>query len=283
MGRDEVIFVLGIVVLAAAMLLSGHAFLPGLAAGVVAFTLLWLVSLALRNASIVDIAWGPGFVIVGAAYLALAQSTTARGLLVMALVTVWALRLAIYIGRRNIGHGEDHRYAKWRSEAGGSFWWRSYFKVFLLQAVVLWVVSSPLLLATLPGGASALGPLDVIGLTLWLVGFLFEAVSDWQMSRFKADPANKGQVMSSGLWGLSRHPNYFGEAVLWWGIGLLALPTGGWLALGGPALMMFTLMRVSGVTLLDRAMVERRPGYAEYIRSTPAFFPVRIGRRTAEA
>lgn len=284
MKRDETIFILAVLALGAVLAMSPLPFLTGLGVSVGAFSLLWLLSLALANASIVDVFWGPGFVIVGWAWLLfVVEETTTRGILVMVLVSIWAIRLALHIGIRNVGQGEDHRYRKWREEAGPSFWWRSYFKVFLLQAVVLWVVASPLLLAMLVGEGARLGLLDLIGVGLWAVGFLFEAVADFQLKRFKADPANRGRVMSAGLWSLSRHPNYFGEALLWWGIGLLALPTGGWLALAGPALMTFTLMRISGVTLLDRAMVERRPEYAEYMRTTPAFFPGRRRRQEVAA
>jgi steroid 5-alpha reductase family enzyme len=119
-----------------------------------------------------------------------------------------------------------------------------------------------------------LTPIDLAGLGLWLFGFIYETVADWQLARFKRDPSSSGKVMRSGLWSLSRHPNYFGEAVLWWGIGLLAMPAGGWISLIGPVLITFLLLRVSGVALLDRTMVERRPAYADYIRDTPAFVPV---------
>jgi steroid 5-alpha reductase family enzyme len=197
----------------------------------------------------------------------------------MLLVVVWGLRLAIHIGIRNAGSGEDFRYRKWRQEAGPNFWWISYLKIFLLQAVVLWVVSSPVVFAQRGADPGEWSVLDIVGLTLWSVGFLFEVISDWQLMRFKQDPANAGQVMRSGLWSLSRHPNYFGEALLWWGIGLLAFPAGGWLAFLGPLLMTYLLVKVSGVALLDTALEERRVGYADYIRSTPAFLPLGTLRR----
>ena len=145
--------------------------------------------------------------------------------------------------------------------------------MFLLQAVILWIVSSPLLLALGTGPGARLDLVDLVGVTIFAAGFLFESVADWQLAWFKRRPDSSGKILTSGLWSLSRHPNYFGEAVLWWGLGLLALPTGGWPALVGPALITFLLMRVSGVTLLEAALVERRPGYARYMRSTPAFFP----------
>jgi steroid 5-alpha reductase family enzyme len=278
--RNALIFAIGTLASSAMLLMRDSAFAGGLAASVAAFSALWLVSLALRDASIVDVFWGLGFVVVSFYYLMTGSTTpTDRGWLVMLLTVVWGLRLSIHIGIRNAGSGEDFRYRKWRAEAGPSFWWISYFKVFLLQAVVLWVVSSPVMFAQRDGGFVAWSVLDAIGLALWGVGFLFEAISDWQLKRFKKDPANEGQVMRSGLWSLSRHPNYFGEALLWWGIGLLALPMGGWHSFLGPLLMTFLLVKVSGVAMLDAALEERRRGYTDYVRSTPAFLPLGATRR----
>ncbi len=272
--RTTIVFVLATCLGATLLLTSGLPVLSGLAVIVGAATLVWLLSLALGNAGIVDIFWGPGFVIVGGSYLmSLPGDPTPRGLLVFGLATLWAARLALHIGLRNAGAGEDFRYRKWREEAGASFWWVSYFKVFLLQAVLLWIVSSPLLLAQLPRPEAELTAFDAVGFALFVFGFAFEAVADLQLARFKRDPNNRGVTMRTGLWSRSRHPNYFGEAVLWWGLGLLAAPTGGWLALIGPSLITFLLLKVSGVAMLDAALVDRRPGYAEYVRSTPAFFP----------
>lgn len=274
MDKYLALFVVATVASGGLLLTSGQPFLAGLAVAIAAFTLLWIVSLALSNASIVDIFWGPGFVLLGGFYLVTAPGgLTQRGVLVIALTAVWAVRLALHIGLRNAGAGEDFRYRSWRERAGRSFWWVSYFKVFLLQAVLLWIVSSPLLLAQLDGARARLSALDVLGLALFVVGFLFEAVADWQLTRFKRDPENAGRVMRYGLWSRSRHPNYFGEALLWWGIGLLAAPTGGLLALLGPLMITFLLLKISGVAMLDAALTDRRPGYAEYIRSTPAFVP----------
>ena len=273
MDRNAFVFVIATLAAIALLLTSGYGVAGGLVVSAVAFTVLWLVSLRLENAGIVDIFWGPGFILVGAYYtMTVPGAPTLRGLLVLALVTVWGLRLALHIGIRNAGAGEDFRYRKWREEAGNRFWWISLLKVFLLQALVLWIVSSPLLLTQLGGGES-LTALDVLGLALWSFGFLFETVADWQLWRFKKDPATAGRVMRSGLWSVSRHPNYFGEAVLWWGIGLLALTTGGWLSFIGPLMITFLLLKVSGVVMLDAALVERRPEYADYIATVPAFVP----------
>ena len=273
MGRNELVFAIALVAASIVLLTGGQAFWIGLATALAAFTVLWIVSLGLRNASIVDIFWGPGLILVACVYLAVVPDRpTLRGLLACLLVMVWGLRLAVHIGVRNAGHGEDFRYRQWREQAGASFWWTSYFKVFLLQAVVLWVVATPLLLAQL--GEPGLTWLDVTGIAFWVIGFSFEAAADWQLMAFKRDPANRGKVMRSGLWAMSRHPNYFGEAVLWWGIGLIGTAGGGPLALISPLLLTFLLLKISGVAMLDKALVERRPGYAEYVASTPAFVPL---------
>ena len=281
MKRDEIIFSAALVIACVVLTFSGLAFGVGLVVAVVAFSLLWLLSLALRDASVVDVFWGLGFVLVGWTYYAAAEPRTAIGLLVCVLVTVWGFRLAAHIGLRNAGTGEDFRYQRWRQQSGRSFWWVSFFKIFMLQALVLWVVSSPLLVAQSGVPVGWRNVVVAVGLLTWLVGFGFEAVADWQLMRFRADPANRGQVLNRGLWRLSRHPNYFGEAVLWWGIGLIAWSVGGALALLGPLFLTFTLLRVSGVALLDRELVDRRPGYDAYIKSTPAFFPVRVRKKRA--
>jgi steroid 5-alpha reductase family enzyme len=286
MDRNTLIFFVGMLVGGVLLLTSGQPFAHGLLVVVVAFSLMWLISVVIANASIVDVFWGIGFIIIGWYYLAtVPDSPTARGWLACVLVTIWGLRLALHIGARNLGADEDFRYRRWRQRAGSRFWWISFFKVFLLQAIVLWIVSSPLLLAQLDAGAAPPGVLDIFGAGLWIVGFLFEAIADWQLTRFKREPTNRGLVLRSGLWSLSRHPNYFGEALLWWGFGLLALSTGGPLALIGPATITFLLVKISGVAMLDAALEERHPEYQDYMRSTPAFLPVggmrRRGRRGA--
>lgn len=221
-----------------------------------------------------DVFWGPGFIVVGVFYLAASNGTAGpRAWLVFGLTTLWAARLALHLGLRNFGAAEDFRYRSWREQSGRSFWWISLFKIFLLQAVVLWIVSSPLLLAHSENARRELALFDVIGVAVFFFGLAWEVLADLQLERFKRDPNTTGRILNTGLWGLSRHPNYFGEAVLWWGLGLLAAPAAGWMAAIGPAMITFLLMKVSGVAMLDAALVERRPGYDEYIRSTPAFFP----------
>lgn len=236
---------------------------------------LWLVSLALKDSSIVDIFWGPGFILVSGVYLALAPDGYApRRLLLLALVIVWGLRLALHIGARNACRGEDFRYRRWRQNAGPRWGWYSLFKVFLLQGAVMWLVSMPLLAGLSAPVPDRLTPLDLLGGLVWAVGFVFEALGDWQLRRFRADPANAGQVMRAGLWRYTRHPNYFGDALVWWGLFLIAAGTpGGWLTVFSPLLMTYLLRRVSGVTLLEESLRRTRPGYADYIASTSAFFP----------
>lgn len=255
--------------------MSGMEWLPvalaGFAAILALFTLLWLASLRLRDASIVDPFWGPAFLLATAVYLAGAGSATPRGLIVLAIVGIWAVRLGVHIYTRNRGHGEDPRYQEFRRQGGTSYWWVSFFRVFLLQAVLAWAISAPLLAAQLAD--APLGPLDLAGLALWAAGLLFEAIGDMQLRAFRADPASKGRVLRTGLWAWTRHPNYFGEAVLWWGYFVIALGAGGWWTIFAPALMTFLLVRVSGVALLERGLAARRPGYAAYVREVPAFIP----------
>ena len=234
---------------------------------------LWLASLALRNSSIVDIFWGLGFVIAAWTYHALAPQAAGRAWLLLAIVTLWGLRLSLYILWRNWGKPEDFRYAKWRAESGSRWWWKSLFQVFLLQGLLLWIVSAPLLAAQLRPASNSLTWLDGIALGVWLIGFFFEAIGDFQLARLRADPTKKGTVLRSGVWRYTRHPNYFGDAAQWWGYYLLALAAGGWWTIFSPLLMTTLLLRVSGVTLLEQTLKDSKPGYREYVESTSAFIP----------
>jgi steroid 5-alpha reductase family enzyme len=240
----------------------------------VAMTALWLLSLALKNAGIVDIFWGLGFVLLAAVYFVAADGFAGRKLLVLALVAVWGLRLSGYIGWRNRGKGEDYRYARWREQAGERFWWTSLLQVFLLQGLLMWVISMPVLAAQSADEPDSLTVVDFLGTAIWAVGFFFEAVGDWQLARFKSDPANAGKVMRSGVWAYTRHPNYFGDATQWWGLYVIAAgASDGYWTLFSPVLMTVLLLRVSGVALLERAQVRTKPQYADYIESTSAFVP----------
>ncbi len=236
--------------------------------------ILWIASLILRNASIVDIFWGLGFVMAGWVYFALTDGFGPRKLLLMALVTVWGLRLSLYIFSRNRGKPEDFRYQKWRAENGARWWWVSLFQVFILQGLLMWLISSPLLKAQFDASPARLTLLDYAAVGVWAVGFFFEAVGDAQLARFKADPANKGRVLDRGVWRYTRHPNYFGDAAQWWAYGLIALGTPlGFLTLYAPLMMTFLLVRVSGVALLEKTLAVEKPQYRDYIERTSAFIP----------
>jgi steroid 5-alpha reductase family enzyme len=245
----------------------------GLGAVLASMTLVWLLSLARRDASIVDVFWGPGFVIAAWVYVVASATRTSRGVLAAVLVTLWGLRLALHILWRSRGRGEDYRYRAMRERDPAGFPRRSLLTVFWLQAALLWAVSAPLFQAQRPGPAG-LTALDGLGLALFALGFLFEAVGDFQLARFRNDPANAGRVMDRGLWRYTRHPNYFGDALLWWGFFCLALATAGsWWTILSPVLMTLLLMRVSGVTLLEQKLRETRPDYRRYADETSAFFP----------
>lgn len=234
---------------------------------------LWRVGTARRDASIVDPFWGTGFVIVAWTACWLNGPAHVRGLLLAGLTTIWGLRLSLFLLWRNRGHGEDRRYTAMRQQHGNRFWWMSLFTVFLLQGGILWFVSFPLQVAATDDFPNPLGWLDATGVIVWSIGLFFEALGDWQLARFKADPINAGRVMDRGLWRLTRHPNYFGDFCVWWGLYLIAAAGGGWWTAGSPLLMSFLLMKVSGVALLESTISDRRPDYAAYKARTNAFFP----------
>jgi steroid 5-alpha reductase family enzyme len=233
----------------------------------------WLLSLILKNASIVDIVWGLGFAITSWVLAITIDGDSTRQILLAVMVGSWGLRLGGYLAKRNIGHGEDWRYKAMRKKKGARFGLISLVTVFGLQGVLMWVVSLPVMF----GNADAtpgVGPLAVIGVMVWAVGLSFEAIGDWQLVQFKKDPKNAGKVMQTGLWSLTRHPNYFGDALLWWGIGIVGAETGtGVIGFIGPVVMTVFLLRVSGVPMLERSLMKRREGYAEYAARTSAFIP----------
>ncbi len=250
--------------------------LTGLAAMLVLLTLVWGVSVRLRDASIADVCWGPGFALLAWLFLILAPQRTTRSWLVAALVTIWGARLAIHIFHRGRGAPEDRRYAAMRTAHGHAFWWRSLFIVFWLQGGLLWFVSLAVLAAVTAPVPGDLTAIDAAGVLVFAIGFGFEVAGDRQLQRFRANPANPGRVLDTGLWRYTRHPNYFGDATLWWGLFLIALATpGGWLTALSPALMTLLLVRVSGVALLEDGLKASKPGYRDYIARTPAFFPWR--------
>jgi steroid 5-alpha reductase family enzyme len=236
-----------------------------------AATLTWLISLPLRNVSIVDSLWSLMLFMAGVVYALNSDPRAPRLSVVLWLLAVWAVRLAVFITSRNAGKGEDRRYAQVPERNQPGFAVKSLYLVFWLQAGLAWVISLPLLGAF--ASTAPLGALDCAGVALWIIGFLFEAVGDWQLARFKKDPANAGKVMDRGLWRLTRHPNYFGEFCIWWGFWFMALGAGAWWSVPGSLLISFLLLRVSGVTLLERDIGNRWPQYADYVLKTNAFFP----------
>ena len=233
---------------------------------------LWVVSVLRRDVSVVDIGWPIGFVVVAAIAGVAGDGSAGRRLLLAGLVTVWGLRLAVHLVVRKVARpGEDPRYAAIRGRHGPRFRWTSLGIVFLFQAAVLWVISLPVQ-AGAAGSTRPLGPLDLLGVLAWAVGLGWEAVGDEQLRRFRADPAHRGQVLDRGLWRFTRHPNYFGECLLWWGVYLVAVSAGAWWAAVGPLLLTWLLLRVSGVRLLEEALADR-PGYADYVGRTSSFVP----------
>ncbi len=248
-----------------------RALLIALAAMALLAALGWTSSLAKRDVSIVDSLWSLFFLLGALVYAGFAAVTGSRAMLLLALVALWALRLAAHLTWRNWGEPEDRRYRAIRARNEPGFAWKSLYLVFGLQALLAWVIAMPLFAGL--SGATPLNAIDYAGAGLWVFGFGFEALGDWQLARFKADHANHSKVLDSGLWRYTRHPNYFGEAVLWWGYFLIALAAGGGWTVFAPVLMTLLLLKVSGVALLEKDIGERRPEYGAYIARTNAFIP----------
>ncbi|MEP6874067.1 MAG: DUF1295 domain-containing protein [Burkholderiales bacterium] len=258
-----------------------HAAFTGLGVVIAGAVLAWLFSLVRHDVSVVDSLWSLFIATAGIVYALRLPSTSARPALMLALAIVWALRLSIYISWRNHGQPEDRRYQQIRARNQPNFELKSLVLIFGLQALLAWIVSAPLLAGV--SGPNPLNALDVAGAALAAFGIVFETVGDQQMARFRSDPANKGEVMDRGLWRYTRHPNYFGECCTWWGLYLIALAAGGaWWSIVSPLLMTFLLLKVSGVSLLEADISERRPAYRDYIARTSAFIPA-APRRKASA
>jgi len=239
------------------------------------FTMLWIASLVLADASIVDRFWGIGFLVIASAASAATDGAPPRAHLVLALTAIWGLRLSLYLTVRNTGHGEDFRYRSMRRHWGESFPVVSLATVFWLQALVAWIVSLPVQMAIASRAPVQLTLLDDLGVAVWAAGFLFETIGDLQLARFKADPRNRGQLLDRGLWRYTRHPNYFGDACVWWGLFLIAFSAWpGVLTVLSPVLMTWLLAKGTGKPLLEKDMADRRPGYAEYVRRTSGFVPL---------
>lgn len=259
-----------------AILLTGN-----LALLLMALAALWALSVRLKDASIIDIAWGPACALGPLLTLWRADGSSPRDFLLGALISLWAARLALYLAQRNLGHGEDYRYRKMRERQGSdaAFARWSLVRVYGLQGVIAWFVSWPGQLGQL-GPDKPIGSLALLGVALFAVGFAFEAIGDWQLKRFKADPASKGKLMTTGLWAWTRHPNYFGDAAVWTGVTIIALESPyGWATVLSPAVMAFFLVNVSGKAMLERGMEKKYPEYAAYKQSTSGFFPLPPKRR----
>jgi len=243
----------------------------GCALVVAVWTLLWLLSVWLRDVSIVDIAWGPGFILMAGVALASSADPGQRAWWAAGATALWGVRLSVHLALRARGRGEDDRYAAMRQEHGDTFPLRSLVTVFWLQAILIAVLSAPIWTAVRSSGR--LGPVGWVGVVLFGVGLAFEAVADGQLARFKKRAEEGREVLDTGLWRYSRHPNYFGEALLWWGFGLLGVDAGAWWTLLASGAVTILVLKISGVPLLEESLQERRPGYADYVRRTPAFVP----------
>ena len=260
-----------------------HIYLINLSAVTLMMIAGWAVSLIKRDVTIVDTLWGIGFMVIAWITFGMSSGFFTRKLLIALLVTAWGVRLSCYLAWRNHGKGEDPRYGTWRKRHGKRFWWVSLFKVFLIQAVFMWVIALALqygMLSTLPNHITWL---DVLGSIVWMSGFLFETIGDWQLAHFKSKPENSGKVMDRGLWNYTRHPNYFGEALVWWGISFIVLSTPASLwTLISPVIITIVLLKMTGVALTEKVMLETRPEYRAYIKRTSSFFPWPPKRRHHE-
>jgi len=237
-------------------------------------TLLWIWSIAIKNVSIVDIFWGFGFVVINVFYALMTGEMHTRKILVLALVSIWGLRLALYLAKRNIGKGEDFRYQEFRRTYGPErYWWFSFFQTFLLQAVLMMIVALPLLGIHANTTSGDLNLLDYMGVAVWLIGFSFEAGGDLQLARFKRNSANKGKVLNTGFWKYTRHPNYFGDSAVWWSYAIFSVAAGGYWQVIGSVIMTLLIINISGVALLEKTLNDTKPQYREYIKNTSSFFP----------
>jgi len=239
---------------------------------IVFMTAIFIVALFRKDNSIVDIAWGAGFVLVWAVTFVLRPGWTPLQISAGAMTLLWAARLSLHIYFRNRGRGEDLRYARWRRPSGGAYFWKSYLQIFLLQGLFLILIASPIILVN--GAAEGrIGGFAIAGMALWLAGFAFESAGDAQLRRFKKDPGNRGRILTRGLWKFTRHPNYFGEAMMWVGVSVLALSVPhGWMGLISPLIITLLLTRVSGIPLLEKKY-RGNPEFEDYARRTNAFVP----------
>ena len=236
-------------------------------------TALWIVSVVLKNVSIVDMFWGIGFVLVNTFYFFNTDTTPAK-IVLLVLGAIWGLRLSVYLAWRNIGKPEDFRYQEFRKKYGEkNYWWVSFIQTFLLQGILMWMISLPLLGVNLYSTSQHLNLTDYLGMLVWTVGFIFEAGGDLQLARFKMNKGNKGKVLKDGFWHYTRHPNYFGDSAVWWGYGLLVVSTGSYWFVAGSVIMTLLILKVSGVVLLEKSLTNQKPDYKDYILKTSSFIP----------
>lgn len=241
-------------------------------------TFLWLTSLALKDSSIIDIFWGFSFVLISCYYFRQSGNYEPLDYIFLFMCIFWGNRLTFYLGIRNIGRPEDFRYQQFRKEGGVNYWWISFFRIFLLQGILIWILSSIFFMAYESVGEN-LQWTHIIGCIIWAIGVFFETVGDAQLKKFKKNTANKGKILDTGLWALTRHPNYFGDAMVWWGFYIYGFTVSHSVVfIAVPMLMTFLLRRVSGVAMLERTLKKTKPGFEEYCKKTPAFYPF-IGKK----
>ncbi len=241
--------------------------------------IVWVISIPCKDVSIIDLIWGLGFVFIGwLTFVITEPNSSPSRLLLPCLTTIWGLRLSGYLALRNLGHAEDPRYAKMRAYSGEVFWIVSLYKVFLLQGVIMWIVSLPLQ-AGITNAKPGWHVLHFAGIALWCIGLFFETIGDWQLARFKSESANKGRVLDTGLWRYTRHPNYFGDFCVWWGLYSVSIAHGSnyWTVIS-PLVMTLFLMKISGVGLLEKSLKQTKPEYENYIKRTSSFFPLPPGK-----
>lgn len=237
-------------------------------------TLLWIWSVFIKNVSIIDIFWGFGFVLVNAFYVFNSGELNTRKILLLVLVSIWGLRLAFYLAWRNIGKGEDFRYQEFRKNYGPKrYWWFSFFQTFLLQGILIMIVSLPLLGVQSSMTKGDLNLLDYIGIVVWLIGFAFESGGDFQLACFKSNTANKGKVLNTGFWKYTRHPNYFGDSAVWWAYAIFSIAAGSYWQIIGSVIMTVLIIKISGVALLEKTLNTTKPEYEEYVQKTNSFLP----------
>lgn len=249
-------------------------YLNGLIGILSLMTTLWIISIFIKNVSIVDMFWGFGFVMTNIVYYISTDIHYLRHYFLLILVFLWGMRLSIYLAKRNIGKGEDFRYQEFRKNYGEKrYWWISYFQTFLLQGILMWIISLPLLGANYYTNSDSISIFDYIALISFIIGIIFEAGGDFQLSKFKKNPANKGKVLNTGLWKYTRHPNYFGDSAVWWSFAFFSIAAQSYWTIIGSIVMTLMIIKVSGVALLEKSLKTQKPEYQEYIRKTSSFIP----------